>query len=257
MIVSELTDDERLLRFLRRDPALHLYALGDLDPRERQHTRFFGVREGGELCAVALSYKHATVLALGDRLDALAEAVVTICADSPRRLYAHLSPGVREALAGRVQLSQPSAHERWILTAPEKLATVQPVVCELLAARHEDELVSFYDHAYPGHFFDPATLDSGQVIAVRDQHARLLAVAGVHVASQRLGVAALGNVAVHPRARCAGIGRRISAELTRRLSSFATTIGLNVESNNLAARSAYSAVGFSLAARYEELWIAA
>ena len=54
MIAECLHDREQIERFLRRDPGLHIYGLGDLDDRFWPFTTWYGGRDGGDLQALFL-----------------------------------------------------------------------------------------------------------------------------------------------------------------------------------------------------------
>jgi predicted GNAT family acetyltransferase len=81
----------------------------------------------------------------------------------------------------------------------------------------------------------------------------IVAVAGVHVYSERYRVAALGNVSTHPRHRGRGLG---TAALCRRLLGRVDRIGLNVKADNAAARRCHEKLGFEVRAPYEEVAVA-
>ncbi len=51
-----LHDRAALERWLRRDPRLHLYELGDLDDFFWPHTIWYGLEDRSELLSVALLY---------------------------------------------------------------------------------------------------------------------------------------------------------------------------------------------------------
>jgi hypothetical protein len=70
--VRELRDDLEILDFLRRDPYLHLYAIGDLDEFFRPHARYFGFPAHGTLESVFLVYSPGdlpVLLAFGGRKE--------------------------------------------------------------------------------------------------------------------------------------------------------------------------------------------
>lgn len=76
-------------------------------------------------------------------------------------------------------------HHRMALTDAARLDTVTPAG-SVLDADDLPALRRLYDVAYPGNWFDPRMLDTGQYVGVRDG-GELVAVAGVHVFSPRTG----------------------------------------------------------------------
>ena len=57
MEVTQLTERPALEPFLCANPDVHVYAIGDLDPSCWDDCTWHGLREGGELRAVALTYR--------------------------------------------------------------------------------------------------------------------------------------------------------------------------------------------------------
>jgi predicted GNAT family acetyltransferase len=84
----------------------------------------------------------------------------------------------------------------------------------------------------------------------------IVAVAGVHVYSERYRVAALGNVSTHSRHRGRGLGTAVTAALCRRLLGRVDRIGLNVKADNAAGRRCHEKLGFEVRAPYEEVAVA-
>jgi predicted GNAT family acetyltransferase len=115
--------------------------------------------------------------------------------------------------------------------------------------RHE--LVAFYAHAYPGNWFDPRMLETGQYFAVRDG-GTIAAAAGVHVYSRTERVAALGNIAVAQDKRGRGLGKSVTAAVCQSLVRDVDHVGLNVRDTNPAAIACYARLGFEVIGPYEE-----
>ncbi|WBB68702.1 GNAT family N-acetyltransferase [Micromonospora sp. WMMD812] len=243
-------DRDALARLLRRDPVLHAYQLGDLDDFFWPYTSWF--RRGDQ---VALLYHGAdppTLLAFAAPPDVadLAALLVDLAPLLPARLYAHLSPGLDAALAPWFRLDGGHAHRKMALTDPARLAGVAPVGVPLGAA-DLPQLHTLYAEAYPGNWFDPRMLDTGQYVGVRAGDA-LVAVAGVHVWSPAYRVAALGNVTTHPAARGRGLAAGVVAALCGRLRDSVDHVTLNVRADNTAAVRLYERLGFTPVADYGE-----
>lgn len=281
MRVVELKDRMRLEAFLRRDPGLHLYALGDLDDAFWPRTRWFGLEEVGgratsgstpreplrkqghrlvfhTLREVILLYDGGdpqTLLALtrspaGPMQELLHEAAPML----PERVYAHLSPGLEEAFAPLADLESHGLHLKLMLAHPERITEVDTSRVERLGPDDLEEVDAFYRASYPETWFDPRTLSTGYYFGLREGGV-LLSVAGIHVISPGQRVAALGNVATHPKARGRGLARQTCARLCQELSAVADHIGANVHVDNKAAIACYRRLGFEKDAEYGEWMI--
>jgi ribosomal protein S18 acetylase RimI-like enzyme len=256
--VARIEDRAALSAFFRRDPLLHLYELGDLDPFFWPSCRWHALAAGdGHLQAVILEYAcplAPTVLALGREDDeAIRSLLAAVEPELPGRFYAHLSPGLDEALASRSR-SRSGQHLKMALSDRSALDTADVDGTAPLGPEDLDEVLRFFRRAYPDNWFDPRMLSTGRYVGAREE-GELVAIAGVHVHSVELGVAALGNVATLPARRGRGLGRRVTAALCRRLVTEVEHVGLNVEASNAAAIACYRRLGFAEVAPYEEWWV--
>jgi RimJ/RimL family protein N-acetyltransferase len=237
--------------FLRRAPYLHAYELGDLDPREAGHTRWFA---NEPVDAVVLEYRGLatpTVIALADGDPAALHALLAaIAPELPPRFYAHLTPGVEAALAPGHRAELLGHHVKMGLASPVAGAADDPRVLRL-GPEHAAEAVAFYAASYPTSYFEPVNLERGPYVAIRDDRG-IAVIAGVHVYSQVLRVASLGNIATRPDARGRGHARRATAALCRLLEPEADIIGHNVRLDNAPAITCYRAVGFEVRHLYDE-----
>ncbi len=259
MRAIELSDRTRLRAYLRRAPALHLYELGDLDDFFWPHTRWYALEGDRAIHAVALLYAATelpVVLALGDPAP-LGELLAELRDRLPARFYAHLSPGLLGALAPRYASEPHGDYLKMVLAdrsrpdAAEAADTggAAPSAVRLGPADRA-ELERFYARAYPGNWFDPRMLETGQYFAIRDGD--LVAAGGVHVYSPAERVAALGNIAVAAEHRGRGLGTRVTARICRSLLAEVDDVGLNVRADNRAAIACYKRLGFAPVAPYEE-----
>jgi ribosomal protein S18 acetylase RimI-like enzyme len=261
-----LHDRAEIGAFLRHDPreiGLHLYELGDLDDFFWPHTRWYGAREGGQangrLQDVILTYfggDTPVLLGLSNTPGRIAAMLGDLRPDLPTRLYAHLSGDAIRALAAHYLVEEFGLHHKMLLTDPTrldnpKLGTDQavPIGFDELPA-----LERLYAAAYPGNFFDPRMLLTGQYYAIRDpEHAaELISAAGVHVYSPEFGVAALGNITTHPAHRGRGLAVAVTARLCQALRANTALIGLNVKASNASAIACYQKLGFTVVADYHE-----
>jgi ribosomal protein S18 acetylase RimI-like enzyme len=239
---------------LRRAPYLHTYELGDLDPREAAHTTWYASDENDpdEINAVALVYRGLatpTLVALTDGDLAPQRALLArVVDDVPAQFYAHLTPGLEDVLAPRFRPTLLGHNVKMALTR-----RVDPPDGDVhaLAPADADEALAFYAAAYPDSYFEAGSLTRGPFVAVRDDHG-LAAIAGTHVYSPVMRVAALGSIATRPDARGRGHARRVTAALCHRIQDDIDVIGLNVRDHNASAIACYRRVGFEPRHAYNE-----
>lgn len=84
------------------------------------------------------------------------------------------------------------------------------------------------------------------------ERGRVVAAGATHVLSERLRVAAIGNLATLPSNWRAGLGRAITARLCGALRARADHVGLNVAVDNAAAIACYTGLGFAPVRTYLE-----
>ena len=244
--------------FLRRAPYLHAYELGDLDPREATHTTWIA---NDPVDAVVLLYRGLavpTVIGLAhEDAAALQRLLAGAATRLPARFYAHLTAGAEAALAGRYRMEPLGHHWKMGLAAladaPAGEMVDEGVV--RLSIADADEVVAFYAASYPSGYFEPANLERGPYVAVRDERG-IAAIAGTHVYSPVMRVASLGNIATRPAARGRGHARRVTAAMCRLLQGETETridtIGLNVRADNAPAIACYRRIGFEIRHAYDE-----
>ncbi|MCA9643702.1 MAG: GNAT family N-acetyltransferase [Polyangiaceae bacterium] len=257
--VVETSDRAAIERFLRRDPFLHLYELGDLDPFFWPHTRWFGwMDEANELQALALLYTGTdlpVLLGLGrDDEGMLGDLIEAATSHLPAEFYAHLSPGLAQRLAHRFTATGHGLHLKMALQRKELLSDIDMHGVTRLTPSELCEILALYEHSYPNNWFDPRMLETGEYFGLK-HHNELVCVAGVHVYSRAFRVAALGNVATHPAHRGQGLARRAVAALCASLLEHVDFVGLNVHADNRAAIACYERLGFVEVAQYEEFML--
>ncbi len=255
--VVDVDDKAVLAAFFEQHKPLHLYEIGDLDPFFWPSTRWFGWRENGNLKAIALLYTGTdvpTLLLLEHEHGPEALSLLgALQPQLPSRFYAHLSPGLESSL-GSSSLAPHGRHLKMVLNAPGEVVRVATDGVELLGRAHADDLSRFYERSYPGHWFMPRMLETGQYFGLRSGGA-LVCVAGVHVYSPEYGVAALGNITTSPEHRNKGLGRLVTAHLCQSLLETVETIGLNVHAENEHAIRCYGRLGFEIVAEYDEYMV--
>ncbi|MBI3158797.1 MAG: GNAT family N-acetyltransferase [Chloroflexi bacterium] len=253
---TQLHDRARIEAFLLRRPELNFYHLGDLDDFFWPYTQWLALEESGGIQAIALVYSGGdppVLLAIENNnqreMLALLEASLPLL---PARIYAHLSPGLDTALAGRYRMESHGEYRKMALRHPARLVEIDTSIVQPLAPAHLNELRTLYAAAYPGNWFDPRMLETGQYVGVRGADGGLAAVAGIHVYSPVYRVAGLGNITTHPAQRGRGLGAQVTAGLCKRLLQTVDHIGLNVRADNAAALRAYQKCGFEVVGTYYE-----
>lgn len=260
MILHSLHDRSALAARFERDPALHLMELGDLDDLLWPHTSWYTASQDGP---VALLYAVGDVPTLlgfsrpgqAAALEELAEALLPVL---PRSFLGHLTGNAGKVLESAYTVQSHGTLLRMALTEPERADAYPAGPWRPVPLGRDDlpELLDLFEQAYPGNWFDHRMLDTGHYVGAR-QDGQLVAVAGVHVHSAAYRVAAIGNVAAHPRVRGQGAGGACVAELCRRLAKSVDHIGLNVRADNATAVGLYRRLGFSEVTEFTEAFFTA
>lgn len=252
----QLHDKGRIESFLLRRPELNFYHLGDLDDFFWPYTQWLALEEDGDITALALVYSGIdppVLLAIEN--DNHAEMLALLTASLPLlppRVYTHVSAGLDAAFRGTHDIEGHGEYRKMALRHPEKLDAIDTAGVETLGPTHLDELRALYETAYPGNWFDPRMLETGQYVGVRAVDGALAAVAGIHVYSAAYRIAGLGNITAHPAQRGQGLGTKVTAGLCKQLLATVDHIGLNVRADNAAAIRAYEKCGFEVAGTYYE-----
>jgi len=243
-------DKEELEAFLRRNVPLHIYELGDLDDFSWPHTTWYAMREKGEVRTLIMVYTAEplpVVLSFCEReeVSLQGELMRAILHLLPRRFYLHITPGIEKALSHGHVLTPMGAHLRMLLRDAAPLAVVDTSSVSPFPIGDIGELMTFYELSYPGHNVSPSTVKADMYWGVTKGN-KIVSAAGVHVYSQRYGVAALGNIATHPDFRRRGLGTAVTAKLCKVLLGSVEHIALNVRMDNAAAINMYRSLGFSV-----------
>ena len=244
--------------FLRRNPFLHLYSLGDLDDRFWPATTWYARTDGDRIHAIALLFSGLslpTLLAIGDeRSLELPELVRSILHLLPRRFYAHLSPGAPAVLAEQYAIESRGLHHKMALAHPGRLGGGAEEDVFALSPSDANDVLEFYGRSHPGNWFEPQMFETDAYYGRRID-GRIVSVAGVHVVSPTYRVAALGNIVTHPADRGQGHARAVTGALCRNLLRTVDHVGLNVKADNAPALRCYRALGFEVCASYEEAMV--
>lgn len=248
-------DTAELAEFFGDRRAVHIYALADLDEPFWSASRWYR-RGDGVVGLVGLpSGQGVACYAVSTRDPAGSlDLLVDLAPSLPSGLLITAPVGLADALGPVRPLVWDATLVRYELTDPSRLPAVDERVVPL-GPDDVDELVELYDTEPDAVFFLPHMLDDRTFVGVREG-GRLVAAAGTHVLSTGRGVAALGAVYTAPDARGRGLGRAVTAAVTRRLVGRVATVGLNVLTTNVAARRIYDSIGFAAVLEYDEAELA-
>jgi len=251
-----LHDRDTIETFLRGNVFLHIYSLGDLDDFFWPYTTWYALTDSNDIRAIAMMYTGGNLPclhALGEDDEAVYTEELLRCLIDilPRRFHAHLTLGSEGILAESYHLRPFGRHDRMALMDKSLLTNIDTSKAEGLSMSNLGEIVSFFEKAYPGNFFETKMLETKQYYGIR-QSGSLVSVAGVHACSFRYRVAALGNVATHPDYRGRGYGRIATAKVCKSLLKEIDDIGLNVKADNTSAIRCYEKLGFEATGSFGE-----
>jgi GNAT superfamily N-acetyltransferase len=249
-----LHDKGVIEKALRADAFLHLYEIGDLDDRFWPYTTWYALSkdEPREIVLLYTGQALPNFLALTPgKTDRLRELIMSAIHLLPRRFYAHLTEGLATALEQDYRISSHGIHSKMALTDSSRLEGVSTSEVVPLAGEDGEELQRLYELSYPGHWFDPRMLETGQYFGIR-RRGELVSVAGIHVYSPLYRVAAVGNVTTRPAWRGRGLAKAVCARLCHSLRENVDHIGLNVKADNVGGIRCYEGLGFRHLAYYEE-----
>lgn len=256
MGITELHQRGQLTDFLQRDPALHLYALGDLDDIFFPLTRWYGWKTKDSIAAIVMLYAgfqppilHA--LCPPDELHAMRALLVELTPALPGKFYAHLTPGIEAILAPHFEIIPEGRHWKMMFTHPKQLPAAASERVVRLSSADLPALRQLYSQASPGNAFEARLLESNHYFGIYQQR-KLVCAAGIHVYSPKYNVAAVGNVVTHPDFRSRGYARETVAFLCRALRQSVTHIGLNVRADNSHAVRLYQGLGFTYSSEHDE-----
>jgi GNAT superfamily N-acetyltransferase len=255
--IEPLKDKSEIEAFLRANPELHVYSLGDLDDFFWPQTTWYGWRDKGALQDLILIYAGTalpTVVAITEQPDRLGKHLPEIIPLLPPRFYAHLSPGLENVLAKTHGLDSQGPHYKMALRDTSRLAQIDASAAVRLGPPDLDDLLRLYEQSYPDNWFDPRMLQTSQYFGLRVE-GQLVSAAGIHVYSPHYRVAAVGNIVTHPAHRSKGYAGLVTARLCQSLLEKADHIGLNVKTDNAAALSCYRHLGFQIVAPYGEFTV--
>lgn len=292
MTLSRESDKRKLESFLVTDPAVNIYAIGDLDPTCWADCVWDGLRVNDDstcglgeseapLKAVALTYRGLAVPVLqilanpkdSGAVSAAKQLLGLLLTAAEGRLptgpfEAHLNLGLdvvfREAgfaVSAHPHLRMAMGCADLALQSPLGTRRSQSLANEVkrLTLADADACVDLCN-TLERSWFEPQCLDSGLyfgLYAVDDSDGDgakiLVAMGGTHVLALDYRLAALGNIATRASQRRKGYGRVVVSALCLALVDKGIhTIGLNVTTDNAAAIALYESLGFRVIMTFAE-----
>ena len=240
------TDWHAAVKLLERDRIWCAYGLADLDPYLRD-----------------LSDVWTSTTSLLLRFRGLTPPVLFAYGDPEQThdLIATLGPGpyaftfdlpTFSRLADALEVESKVEMHRMYLAGEPPQSAVQQQASRLTAEDSPAIDRLFGDHPDRPDAFHPAQLKAGSFFGVREGE-RLVAIAGTHVLSDQMSVAAVGNVFTDPDRRGRGFGRAASRAVVRDLITRGIkTIVLNTQLTNGPAIRLYQGLGFESYCHYME-----
>lgn len=237
---------ERVLAVLKSDRDWAVYALCDLEP---PHAKFAEWRVADKERALLLLYREfgAPVLFTFGPPAAVAELLRDV---REPELYLLIRPEHLPVVAESYAVTEPLVMWRMTLNAERFAATKEHELpeCVRLGPERFAVLEALYaDGADTGEapdFFSRAQVELGVFYGAWEDGA-LVAAAGTHLYSEKLGLGAVGNVYVRRDRRGRGLGRAVTRAVTAALLHRGVhTIALNVRQDNAAAIRVYESLGY-------------
>lgn len=249
-----LHDPSIIEQYMRHNTLLHIYELGDLDAFFWNQTQWYALTNDEEIEAVALLYIAFTppiLIVLTNNAKTCERMVSQLAPFLPRSFYSILSIEAQTLLSDYTATPHGLFH-RFGLQNKQAVFSQETMGARVLTVDDLPAIHTLYNSAYPDVHFDPRTLETTRVYGIERDN-QLVTIAGIHVYSETLKVAAIGNVTTHPAYRGQGLAIAVCAAVCRSLLEAGIEhIGLNVRSDNAAALAIYRKLGFVHVADFYE-----
>ena len=257
MEIRNLKDKTIIQSFLRRDPDIQYYCLGDLDDFFWPLTTWYAFVTGNVINSICMLYKGSEIPTLllfysGDDPVPSLDLLKKIRSLLPDEFYAHLSKPLISTFNKEEIRENYGLHYKMVMKELREDSADTHI--QRLNLSNLDDIQKLYAAAYPSNWFNKRMLETGKYFGYFID-ARLVGISGIHVYSPEYHVAALGNIAVDPDYRGKGIGYRLTVRLCNDLSRDTELIGLNVRNDNDNAIRCYLKAGFEITGEYDECLI--
>ncbi len=269
------TANQAVLDILSQDPAWAAYAIADLRPDLANHCRWHVAPDASGLALLYHGLAPPILLTAGSP-EGVAAALSN--ANLPPELFLSVLPSHLPAVQHHYQRVSPQKMVRMVLPPGKNIpAPTQPT--RRLTPSDIDRLDALFHHggAYAPDAFDSGQLKDGYFFGIEDCNGTLAAAGGTHIvfrspnppltgaiqnASSAIcslhklisqGVAAIGNIYTRPDRRGQGYGKAVTTSITRALQQEGFSLFvLNVNEQNLVARSIYEKLGFEVHCHFYE-----
>jgi GNAT superfamily N-acetyltransferase len=251
--MPRLSDLNDVRARLERDRPWSAFALADLEPPYSNYADWFIPTDDPH--AIALLYRAfgtPIVLCAGQSNEwpVLLRQMDEALGDA-REVHAVIKPEILSTVRSHYHVLEERPMLR-MLFDESRFQPVRASAAERLGPSHLEEVRALFGDEPPA-FFLPSTLEEGLYYGIREGD-RLVTVAGTHVVSRALSVAALGNIYTRPDRRGRGLGTAVTSAVTHELMRTGiATIVLNVLEDNHPAIRVYQRLGFERYCEYYEV----
>ncbi len=244
--MNPLVPSERIRSVLETNRIWCAYALADLDPEYIDQTRW--LLSETAVMMIYTGLEPPVLFAYGDSIE-----LEKLFKEVPSGIYQYsFMKGFRAIIANRLQPSVETIMLRMSLK-PNEFPPESAQDAFRLDASDLPAVRSLFAHYQDRpDAFQESQLQSGFFFGVwEDQN--LISIAGTHVVSTNMGVAAVGNVFTRPDRRASGQATRSTAGVVNALlEAGVRIIVLNVAKDNLPAIRCYRRLGFQPSYEYLE-----
>jgi|WetSurMetagenome_2_1015567.scaffolds.fasta_scaffold15400_2 GNAT superfamily N-acetyltransferase len=256
MELKILHDKATIFNFLKSNPEVQLYCIGDLDDFFWPGTIWYALIEHDEIKSLALLYTGQEtptfLLFCKEESEYSAQLISKARGYLPQFFNAHLSEGLKEGFGNQNILRYYGKGYKMVLC--RKVEDPCDPAIRRLSVSDLDQINVLLVEAYPENWFDGRMLETGKYMGYFID-GRLAGISGIHVYSPEYKVAALGNIATHSAFRGRQIAFKLTNALCHDLQKDVSLIGLNVRCDNEPAINCYKKAGFEIAGSYDECFI--
>ena len=250
--VAATRDRELVRSLISGDRWITAHALCDLDDGEFPRTRCYVARRGSDHIALGMEYSGWAPQPLHLYGEPAGVAAILMHGIKPRAAWVPTPVGGDPILDLQYETEKINPMLRMGLDRAaftpyqgEAASLVTPLVPADSAA-----LNRLYQLGFAA-WLPPLAVAEGLYRGIH-RNGRLVAGAGTHVIGRRERIAVVGNVLTASGFRSAGYARATTSAVTAALLEFCDEVVLNVRSDNAAAIYAYTSLGYSVKAEFEE-----
>ena len=241
-----MTDWDAARRLLEGDRVWCAYALADLDSHLRGFSDVWMNQN-----SLLLRYRGLSPAVLFTYGDPGAIRMMIPAVEPDRYTFTFDLP-TRTGLDDLLCVEHETEMDRMYYKGPKRASEKEGGARSLTGSDVDAIRELIAEHSDQPDAFDPSQLEYGSFFGVW-RESRLIAIAGTHVLSPTMSVAAVGNVFTHPSQRGKGYGRiASSAVLNSLIDQGIQTIVLNTQIQNKAALHLYHSLGFESYCHYME-----